>query len=1282
MKTIGLKRIGIFTGILSVWTLLFVAPGIVHAQALDGSPGLPLQYPRAQNGIVHVEAESAVSSNFSQQATLDYGSSGQRMLQLNQGADLSDNGVYFAEWIFYVEEAGTYRFWFGGTPPGPEELLNPSYVSPFRYTINGKKPVDVYREKVAVVESYSPILYWVDVAELRLEKGINQFRIEVPQRRRYDNRFYFFVDSLLFVRQGLDLASVQDTGLRLPKNPTNRTINNSYRPFSEYEALIQAKPREISHYLTIASVYSLVGDYQGALRFLLRGLLIDPAHPELNLMVAKNRIWKGELAEGLKYFRIYLSTNPGNPDVWAEAAKIAAWNGEYELANDFYQKGLGVHPDNLTLKINRGLTLLWANKVREGNDIVESTVLGISKDSSALLALADIFVSNGYADKAAGIYESVIENFPQLVEAYLLLSDVQLIQGNTDKAKQVLAELRSLSPGDPALDIFLEAFKARQNARNQVIQSYREKLKENPDNPPLRTALVQALFWNGMKVEGLAEYENKFMNEYFRTILNLFRNEQVLFTDLADVHELSRVLMNLEQALGRWQGELIDLGKGKTESEGLRTRLTKEQELLTRKTQALEPRLIQARNLEESLADGERRNQARTALKELEAQSQKLSRENEELVQKIQESEESISRNTHGFLAFENRLAQVTAMLSQLLQEQTRISMAIQGRLGRFNEQTEQLKTVEGKKGWRFDASVWKSEFKTTLTHGSMLGTANLAFYLATEQKGVEARVLLDTLRTSDGILPVSLEPIDVLVELASRKSVNLTSNGLIVKKGALDVLLGTEEQLQTTVPTVVQNELALKASLLQLTKQIQTVRTDLRTYEITLWKEINQSLAYYTYLFEEDNYPGRIQWGEYARGAGFLEKAVDQFQKAVTIDTSNIRVKTMLAGAQEQLGYWFDARDRYRDIYQADPADIGIMSRHNALERLHGSTSFADIVLGADPGKTTDQFQLGWKSTIFQGFDLSLVWAMERNTIHRPTMPWPDPDQTQAQKLETLFDYQPGAAWPVLSARLGILLENELVENQYSQLPGPFLLPDTLSYQRPHFLGGIGLRGMNGPVTASLGYNFQPVNETLMGLRSLAWSHQLDGQISTYFLPEAKSFYSFFSTRTFGQADLRLVEGRDEPVILGTAVQDIILGFHILDEPWTGMNLVMTGTFEQSSSHEALPFYTPKGVLTAKAGPQVTSSIALGNGDVLGVVGRLAGGVYLQGLGDATALMFPLVEADMDVQLVLGGFAFYVRGIGSATYKTTGVQAGVPEYWSGQIRFGIRNKVEDLLAP
>ena len=353
------------------FTLVSLPLGLVA----QGSPAVgraePV-FPAETAGLVYIEGEDAVSTNFAREATMDYSSSGLRTLQLNREPQATGT-PFFAEYSFIVEKDGSYELWFGGTPPGPQSELYPSYASPFSVRIDGGPPRLVYREEVDVSEPYSTVNYWFTAKDpFPLLKGGHTLRVEVAERRRYDSRYYLSLDSLFFVDSSSAVYSGKvDRALlpsHFPRDLINHPLNLPYLSVAQYESIIEAKPLVKESYLQLAQVYGLLGDYGNALKIISRGRLVAGDDPRFALLGAKNRIWSGEVDEGLRLYREYLASPGSDSAVWAEAAKVSAWLGKYPDSLALYRDALAKFPDDLNLKVNYGLTLLWAGKIVEGEN--------------------------------------------------------------------------------------------------------------------------------------------------------------------------------------------------------------------------------------------------------------------------------------------------------------------------------------------------------------------------------------------------------------------------------------------------------------------------------------------------------------------------------------------------------------------------------------------------------------------------------------------------------------------------------------------------------------------------------------------------------------------------------------------------------------------------------------------------------------------------------------------------------------------------------------------------
>ncbi len=464
------------------------------------------------DGLVWIEAEDAASTNFSGAPVLDYNSSAFRQLQLNR--EFSGGGaIYYAEYLVTLDKAADWRLWIGGTPPGPRSDLLASFVSPARISVDGAEAFDLYREDVEVNERYTVNNYWYAYKRtLTLGPGAHTIRIEIDEPRRYDNRYFFFLDALFLAEEAGPVLTGSYPRERLPErfptDPTDRRIDNPFLSIPQYEYLIQNAPTERDSYLLLAQVYSLLGDHGNAVRTLSRGRVVAGDDPRFTLLAAKSRIWSGEIDEGIRLYREYLAHPGADPAIWAEAAKISAWLMKYRDAEAFYRGGLERHPDDLNLRANYALTLLWEGRVREGERLLDSLIRSLADDPDAMLALGLIFEQSGYPDKAESLYQDGLAAFPDRFSFYERLIRAYGRAGRRAEAEALYAEIDRLFEPGAELALAVEGLRGEETLKDRALEGYRRRVSDSPDDLGLRRELLQAYYWNGMLNEALIEGGN------------------------------------------------------------------------------------------------------------------------------------------------------------------------------------------------------------------------------------------------------------------------------------------------------------------------------------------------------------------------------------------------------------------------------------------------------------------------------------------------------------------------------------------------------------------------------------------------------------------------------------------------------------------------------------------------------------------------------------------------------------------------------------------------------
>lgn len=440
-----------------------------------------------------IQGQDAVSTNFAPEPVQLFGAGGNLTLQLNQPSLLSDT-AYYADFVFTVDAPGAYAIWYGGSPPASSDPLQSSYGSPFDIVINDDEPLNVTAETVRAGPIYSVPYRWFKAEFVTLEAGEHRMRVIVDQRRRYDSRYFLYLDRFILVPDGASHADLPDQDELQDEVPT----------IEDLLILLRDNPTNLDGYVQLANLYSLVGDHINALRYLGRAQILDAGNPEVLQAVARNTLWRGDIDGALGAYWSLVSAAPGRLETFLEAGKIAAWSGFLGASEQYYLAGLSHHPENPLLLVNLGFTYLWWNRpdrAREFFDRAERT----ARSPEAMLELGAEYRINDDFGREAALYREGLRRFPQSVEIAERLLSALLRQGIAAEAAdhRRITEQRLPESADR-----MERVVRRLQLRDEVISGYEMAVRENPDNLVYRAELAQTFFWIGRRSEGIRVFRN------------------------------------------------------------------------------------------------------------------------------------------------------------------------------------------------------------------------------------------------------------------------------------------------------------------------------------------------------------------------------------------------------------------------------------------------------------------------------------------------------------------------------------------------------------------------------------------------------------------------------------------------------------------------------------------------------------------------------------------------------------------------------------------------------
>lgn len=1200
-----------------------------------------LQYPETNEDIIYIEGESAVSTNFALEPTLDYGASGSRTLQLNRSLGLQEGSPFFAEYVFYVEDGGTYRLWYGGTPPGPEQDLFPSYSSPFTLLIDGEPEEQFYNENVSVREQYLPHYYWNRLdADFELSKGVHTVQFQVTEKRRFDGKFVFYIDSLFFVRE----EAAENPEGPLPKVFPSSLAGESditFQTIADYEQQLSAAPENPGPYLSLSNIYSLVGDYINALKILRQLRLLYPENPEYLVLSAKTRLWKGDVQEGLRLYRQALSIAPEKIDTWTEAGKVAAWSGNYQESIRFFTDGLEYHPDDLGLLVNLGITHLWKSE-EETAEIYFSKAEKSAKESlESLLLLAEIYRVNGYPLRAEQVYLEGIKQHPLALELYLELIEVYTARGMEEKAEAVFENITETIPSTDRLTNYLDTFRFKQQLRDKAIEDYQNKVAESPDNIDLRRLLVQTYFWNGRRKEAIREYLYILTNYAFRASIDLYENSTELYRTMDVAYTYEGFYLRLQESLNDRIREISTFLKELLKAEKEYTALRNQEDLS-------EEDIAKARQ-----EVTESRKKTGTAISDLQA-----------LLDRAVSYQFSYNEGTEG----------------------------IDSIVEREKQDAERYESIFDETDWAWDREFHVAELRQTLREEKELAGHVLGAIYKIENKLQTAKTLFTTgLSTDNPYAATAAELFETLLWQGNWEEADafLRENRDSITEYAdhLPAIIDLFEMLQTEEETISTassledlqarfNELnaALEETKPVITEMIQTIGNDIET----LREVLSNRLVRKFYTLETNTYLLRYELGKYYIAEEQYVKATAQLEKVLAIDPWNLDAQFRLGVVRQRYGDWKQAMRIYRKIYNQDPYYPNAAAYYNLLARQHPGRFSVDTQLLGDTSRIAFSGDLRFQTAVTTSLAWEGVYRFDGIRLYK-TYGGEEPSSHQIHYAGLRFPIDLYFIHLTLTPGAGLYVSSELFrENALSTsdsiLPMGYFL--TLWDVTPAVSGTVSFRPEN--LSLAFSYNWEPVEETFVPERTLLKQHTLAVNGYTSLKGLDIPLFEYSSARIDGK--LRLIEDSN---VIGNALESFDFGIHLFDRPWTTLIIRETVSFEHSKTPSGISdngYYAPEGVLLVKGGLTGSAWVPIMNQNVLGIIiGASAGGYWEKITSpnpDPAALQLEFIGR---TELAKGTSSYYLSVSGSQTFLPA---AGEVLYWSLSVNVGISARPTTLLAP
>lgn len=1213
---------------------------MVSAVSLYAQDGLiePV-FPESTPALIYIEGEDAVSTNLANKAVSNFGCSGYRSVQLNRNTGLQGGSAFYAEFVFYAEEAGEYEFWYGGTPPGPADDLLPSYASPFSLSLDGGDAVPVYREDVEVMEGYTPAYYWNKCGSVELSEGEHRLRIEVSEKRAYDNRYYFYLDSLFF----LNKQRAEEEGLIKPAVfPTafeSSKIDNPFLSINDYDNYINNNSDEMSAYIELSLVYSLIGDYQSALKTLNRAMGLDAKAVYPVILAAKNRLWKGDVRESFALYERALTIDPDDIMLWAEAGKVAAWSADYERAIDFFTRGLERFPDDLNLKVNLALTYLWMSRNEDAGRFFGEALDSAADDPQKLSELGRVEEANGYPEYARAVYEKGIDSYPEYLEFYLLLQASYLASGDNAAADEVGRRIESVFIPSPMLNSVLETYKKKLRLRDEVIDSYLVRLRNEPDNLELRQELAQTYFWNGMSRQAIEQIKYVITTHSYRAAKTWVERNAALLELLDNTAAAVSFYDSWNSAAAAVKKNVDKAVSG----------------------------LSSARKAEDD-----------AALREAE----------QRLADAVMAAEEFASLTEKVFADVELYAGSVSAILEQEKSKDEAFA-GITGPSGwGWNkswqmDELEEIRAVEPELASYMLGLVMASEGQYDRSAEVLMPEAEKS--LGTDAEGKKSvKISYDFSDLSSDILYVLYQSL----LLDGSGSANLRRSELFEKEGerlaeAYPHIAEVEKRLAAANSESLQaagvyfNGLDLEASRLveslnSYSKRVASDRSRAALLKNQLAAAAGKELERANYYLEADTYLIRYELGTYYLDEGMNYEAAEQFRRVILVDPWNISATYKLGIVEQRYGNWSDAMRYYKKVYYQDSNYENTVYYYNQLARAHADSFSSVVQMAAGPQEIGFTADLDYKTEFNSMLGLDIGYSLKQKRRYRAFRN----EQTGWYQLHLIE-----ASLPVVFGKIGLTIKplaGLYAESIYFK--ESLYFPEDDDVMPAEFLRTISTYPRYG-VEAEWKWTFLTVNaswakareeETSYAGRELLGKDDIQLNVNTW-VDFEEDFLGPLTTRTYGR--LQLMEDSN---IKGQIFQDVMLGFNLSNTPIIRLSPMASFNFENSIISPAEGYYAPDKVIEAKGG--LRSSFTFPSSDwssAFEAVLWVNGGGYWSHIGEPSLIASAKVEGGLGFTFVKNSNIYYLNISSSGAFSDN-----LHDYWEMALSLGASLKMPGLLTP
>ena len=263
----------------------------------------------------------------------------------------------------------------------------------------------------------------------------------------------------------------------------------------EYLVAAELDPGEVSTCFHLISAYRLAGDWEKALGWARRALVLDPGHPLLYQELAEICEHLGMTAEAGRARSMAEQTY--DAEILYAKAMRSAWEGRGREAEKLLRESAGKNPKLARAWIDLGDLLRQETRPEEARDAYLRALEASPGESRAVLGLAEALRTEGREEEAFRFCLEAVQGGAASPDVLTALAAMYQDQGRAQDAETAVIQAIRQLPDHPDLLSYLGYLRLSAGRPDEALESYGAALRLNPLQTDALVGQAQAQLLQG-----------------------------------------------------------------------------------------------------------------------------------------------------------------------------------------------------------------------------------------------------------------------------------------------------------------------------------------------------------------------------------------------------------------------------------------------------------------------------------------------------------------------------------------------------------------------------------------------------------------------------------------------------------------------------------------------------------------------------------------------------------------------------------------------------------------